>query len=522
MKMVKSAMTFPRKLHLWKFTTLTTILLTSLLVSVVAGEDASQSTMHPSLVLFGAGARWAARNGTSALFVNWKDNWAAHHLTDGANWDWIPESYMERTCSSITNALQQSGFDVTLAGEIPNSLGDYDLVVLHAYYAIEPRHESIIRDYVLNGGNVVMLAATQAYFTVYSKSRSPYSSVSARSGNDFLSLQEWFGASNYVNEGGSASPAFDNPFGTFLSQSDLVFTRSGVPKHAGFSSLSADAKAIAFWSSGAVFAFTHEYGDGRVYYQSTIEILTSAEYTQPTVSPGISTSISISTDVPSLFVGFAVDVYGALNDTFGNGLRNEPVFLYYAFPGYESWIPVTSDITNELGEYDIKWIPPATGPFTLKAEWKGNATHSGCSDVLSLNTLPYEDVRVFSVESNSTVLAFAFNSTSLELSFSVSGSDGTKGYVELTLAKSIVADATDVRVFLDGKELAYSASSSGDSWLLVFTYNHSTHQVMISLTTSETGEALLSNDLMLTAIAIVLVVAAIWGGVFVYFKKRKH
>jgi hypothetical protein len=229
------------------------------------------TSLGPSLTLLGGGARWAARNGTSALYVNWRDNWAAHHLTDGAGWSWFSESAMENWRSSITNALQQSGFDVTLAGDIPDNLDDYDLVVLFAYYAVEPRHEPLIRDYVLNGGSVVMLAATQCYFTVYSKSLSPYSSVNYGSGRDFPSIQEWFGCSNYLNAGGSANPAFDNPFGTSLSESDVLFT--GVPTHAGVSSLSADAKAIAFWSSGVVFAFTHEYGYGRVYYQAIVELI---------------------------------------------------------------------------------------------------------------------------------------------------------------------------------------------------------------------------------------------------------
>jgi len=229
------------------------------------------TTSFASLTLLGGGARWAARNGTSALYVNWKDNWAAHHLTDGADWAWFTESGMENWCSSITNALRQFGFEVTLAGDIPDNLDGYDLVVLFAYYAVEPRHEPLIRDYVSNGGSVVIVAATQCYFTVYSKSTSPYSSLSYGFGGGFPSIEEWFGCSGYLNAGGSARPAFDNPFGTPLTRSDILFT--GVPTHAAVSSLSADTTVIALWSSGEVFAFTHEYGSGRVYYQAIVEII---------------------------------------------------------------------------------------------------------------------------------------------------------------------------------------------------------------------------------------------------------
>ena len=75
-----------------------------------------------------------------------------------------------------------------------------------------------------------------------------------------------FGSSYYVNSGETARPAFDNPVGTSLSTNDILFT--GSPKHAGVTSLNEDAQVIAFWSKSAVFAFTYEYGDGRVYYQA--------------------------------------------------------------------------------------------------------------------------------------------------------------------------------------------------------------------------------------------------------------
>jgi hypothetical protein len=137
--------------------------------------------------------------------------------------------------------------------------------------------------------------------------------------------------------------------------------------------------------------------------------------------------------------------------------------------------------------------------------------------------VPYADEHVFSVESNSTVSAFAFNSTSLELSFSISGLDGTGGYVKLTVAKSIVADVADIRVFLDGRELVYSASSSGDSWLLVFTYAHSTHDVAISFGVQKEPaptEHFLTT--LVVAAASGVSVALIGIGLLVYFKKRKH
>jgi hypothetical protein len=522
-------MRLPSKLHRWKFTALSVILLLlAPLVSVVAAESTPQFAMSPSLELFGAGARWAARNGTSALYVNWKDNWNAHHSTDGGNWVWFGEAAMDNWRSSITNALQQSGFQVKHAGDIPESLDSYDLVVLSAYYAVEPRHEPLIRDYILNGGSIVMWAGAPCYLPAYSKTLS--------TNTNLTSIQEWFGSSYYINAGGLAITAFDNPFGTSLQENDVVLRTSGFT-YAGVHSLAGTAQAIAFWSSGvifggAIFAFTHEYGAGRVYYQAYTDTkipedapsngsVTPEDFEPSPASSGIPTSISISTDVPSSFVGFIVTVYGNLNDTFGLPVFNKPVFLYYTFPEYGSWIPVTSDTTDESGGYSIDWIPPATGSFTLKAEWKGNATHSGSSDIVSLSIMPYKNEQVFSVESNSTVTGLAFNSTSLKFKFSVSGPDDTKGYVKLIVAKSIVTDMASVEVLLDGKKMNYSVSSLGDSsWLLIFTYTHSTHDVAISLGVQSEPQ---QDAFPTTIVAAVAASATIVGlGVLLYFKKRKR
>ncbi len=232
-------------------------------------QTPTKSELQPSLELLSGGARWAAREGKSALYVNWLDNWNAHHLSGGADWEWFSEASMQNWRSSITAALEQAGFEVTLSGDIPDDFNSYDLVVLFAYYAVEPQHEPLIRDYILNGGSLVVLAGTQQYLTVYSKSLSTSPSYFGDFSDENTSMQEWFGCSGYVNTGGSASPAFDYPFETSLSVNDILF--SGVPTHAGVNSLNENATAIAFWSSGDIFAFTYEYGDGRIYYQAIVE-----------------------------------------------------------------------------------------------------------------------------------------------------------------------------------------------------------------------------------------------------------
>ena len=115
-----------------------------------------------------------------------------------------------------------------------------------------------------------------------------------------------------------------------------------------------------------------------------------------------------------------------------------------------------------------------SGNHTLQAVFAQITTST---EVVTLGGARY----VFSVESSSTVSALAFNTTSSELSFTVSGPLGTRGCVKVTIAKSLIENVTNIKVYLDGNESEYSVASNGNSWLLTFDYAHSTHRVAINL-----------------------------------------
>jgi len=253
----------------------------------------------------------------------------------------------------------------------------------------------------------------------------------------------------------------------------------------------------------------HTYASPKVFNVtltvSDIEGLNSSRSQMiPTRMP---TLVSISTSSSSTFIGFTVDINGTLCDLYGNGLENEPVVLYYTFSGVTTWFPITSGITNNLGHYYAQWIPYATGYFTIKAEWVGNTTYIGASNNVTLSVIPYENQYVFSVESNSTISALAFNTTSWELSFTASGPSGTKGYVKVTVAKSLVENITNIRAYLDGNQTEFSITSIDDSWLLTFNYIHSTHQIVVDLDINIIPEFPLAIILPLFAILTILAVA---------------
>jgi PKD repeat protein len=200
------------------------------------------------------------------------------------------------------------------------------------------------------------------------------------------------------------------------------------------------------------------------------------------------TSISILTSSPSTFVGFKVNITGTIRDIYGNELGDETIVLYYTFSGISTWTPITSDITDNLGNYLAMWVPPATGYFEIKAEWAGNTTHLVASNTTTLSSLAYQGQYVFSVESNSTISEFAFDTNNWKLKFTATGPNGTMGYTKVTIAKSLVANITNVRIYLNNSKIEFSVTSTDNSWVLSFSYSHSTHELGIDLVSARIGD----------------------------------
>jgi hypothetical protein len=110
----------------------------------------------------------------------------------------------------------------------------------------------------------------------------------------------------------------------------------------------------------------------------------------------------------------------------------------------------------------------------------------------------------------------AFNSTSQELSFTATGATGTTGYVEVCIAKSLIQDPANLKVYLDEKQLNYTSTQTEESWIIYFTYHHSTHTVTLSMGMTQPK---LFQETIVTVIATVAVLVAIVG---IAIKRRKH
>ena len=249
------------------------------------------------------------------------------------------------------------------------------------------------------------------------------------------------------------------------------------------------------------------------------KLLTSDTSWFPSINCLLPTRISISLGSSTSYIGFKVEIHGNLtcNDA---GLSVTPILLSYSVNNGESWNDITLVNTALDGTCSAVWMPSATGNYLVKATWTGNATYPETSTFVNLAVTPFEEKYVFTVESNSTISELAFNTTGQALSFTATGPNGTRGYTRVTLAKSLIANATNIRVYLDGKQTQYSILSTDDSWLLTFNYTHSAHHVIVDLQTAiMTGRPLDPTWIYITM--AVVVIALISGIIIIRRKKQK-
>jgi hypothetical protein len=193
-------------------------------------------------------------------------------------------------------------------------------------------------------------------------------------------------------------------------------------------------------------------------------------------------SLTLSTAPTALEVGFKVDMNGTLIDQQLAPIPDANVIFSYQVQGVEGWNTLNSAVSNAQGNYAAVWYPPATGNYLIKVEWAGNSIYSGTFETKNVSvTAGTKPQTLFMVESNSTLSSITFNSTSKEISFTVSGENGTKGYVRFQISKALMENMSDFMVKLDGNETFFTVTSTDSFYVLYFEYSHSTHAVIISL-----------------------------------------
>ena len=194
-------------------------------------------------------------------------------------------------------------------------------------------------------------------------------------------------------------------------------------------------------------------------------------------------SLSLSLESQTSLLGFNVNLNGVLKS--GTTLIDKAtILLSYSITGGQTWNDITAVQTSTDGSYDAVWLPAATGIFLVRASYQGVYPYQSSEASLNLSVIPYNNQYVFAVSSNSTVSVLTFDSSSNILSFTVNGPSGTTGFVDMRIAKNLVANIANLKVYIDANNLDYTATSIADSWLLHYSYSHSTHSITVNLGTT--------------------------------------
>ena len=93
--------------------------------------------------------------------------------------------------------------------------------------------------------------------------------------------------------------------------------------------------------------------------------------------------------------------------------------------------------------------------------------------------------------------------------------------MNIYIPKTILGDISTLKAYIDGNQTTFNSESQADSWLISFTYSHSTHTITMAmgdvLQVSNTNSNSLPEWLLY---AIPLVIVAVIAVVAVVFKSR--
>jgi hypothetical protein len=281
---------------------------------------------------------------------------------------------------------------------------------------------------------------------------------------------------------------------------------------------------ISYYENGfKLYSQPYYFPSEEVY----VYIYTSSTYEYPgtdtldnfnlqTNSPKAQTALTLSAK-SSATSNLKVEIAGTLtaNET---KIADAQLFLSYSVNMGASWIDLTALTTDSQGAFQATWIPQVTGNYLIKAVYLGDANYTATDKVVTLIINPNQQSS-FTVDSNSTITQLYFDSAANQLNFTASGPSGTTGYVNINIPKTLIPDIANLKVYLDENALQYSSSEQGDSWLVTFSYHHSTHQITICMSQQN---AAAPEALPLGLIPGVAIIAVVTVAVLIVTKNRRQ
>lgn len=264
-------------------------------------------------------------------------------------------------------------------------------------------------------------------------------------------------------------------------------------------------------------------GQSYVYYVRAINELGASAYSDGSL-PIIAYSL-VKLDIGSVSSVTGLGITNTLTGRISLVSNDQPITgleitLAYSVNNGNSWIDLPTVISSSDGSFNRSWIPTAEGVYLIRAAWAGNDQYPSTEAIFSLAITISTSNDIFTVQSNSIISNLLFNSETKQLSFTVSGESGTSGYTRIIISKELVADGNDIEITLDGVNMNYELSSTDTSWVLYFTYSHSSHDIVADLN-SEQGLLGSDGDNTLLIVGLVLIALVSIVIITMIYRKRK-
>jgi subtilase family serine protease len=202
----------------------------------------------------------------------------------------------------------------------------------------------------------------------------------------------------------------------------------------------------------------------------------------PTPAPLPTPNLSFYCVSSTTSTEFYVQIKGSLTYN-GAALSGAGIQLSYSVTDGASWQDLAYVNTGSDGSFSCSWIPSASGIYVIKAVWAGNSQYSTATAVYNFAVQPFNNPNqnIFSVTSNSTLTSLGFDSANDKLSFTVTGESGTMGLTEVCIPQSLIPDISKLTVMIDDEAVDYTFNANGNVWIITFTYNHSSHNIVMEL-----------------------------------------
>jgi hypothetical protein len=190
--------------------------------------------------------------------------------------------------------------------------------------------------------------------------------------------------------------------------------------------------------------------------------------------------------------------------------------LIYAFGGFEGH---DSNENNRYTPFGYSSSPLPTNSDSSPSPTTSDSSPTPTANQTNMQSpTPTVNTDTFQYQTNSTsVSPFVYDPKNMELTFNVTGPSGTTGYMNVTIPKSFLSDAENIKVYIDGKAIEHQTVSNPTSWFLSFTYSHSTHQVKITFP----EKAAPLNFTVAGAVLGTVLLAAVLATVIVLARKKK-